>query len=215
MKKTAIAAGLIAIAVPFSGAMADVSEDRDLDAFTKVEFDGMMEVVIVAGEDQSFSITANKQKYVDSIKTRVRNGVLRVDMDLENEGFFSFLRNVEVKIYITVPTIEGVEMDGLGDLDIRNVDSDNFKLSLDGMGTVDIEGRCKTATLELDGMGDLNARHFKCERVRISIDGMGDAEVYASEYVDVSLDGFGDVDVYGDPAESRVNEDGMGSVDFH
>ena len=83
------------------------------------------------------------------------------------------------------------------------------------MGTVDIEGRCKTATLELDGMGDLNARDFKCERVRISIDGMGDAEVYASEYVDVSLDGFGDVDVYGDPAESRVNEDGMGSVDFH
>ncbi|MHA1544238.1 MAG: head GIN domain-containing protein [Alphaproteobacteria bacterium] len=215
MKKTAIAAGLIAIMVPFSSALADVTENRDVDAFTKVEFDGLMEVTITVGEEQSVTITANSEKYLKNVETRVRGGTLRVDMDWdEDRGFFSFLRDVEVKIEITVPTLDGVEMEGLGDLVIKNVDADDFWLSVDGMGTVDIDGRCKSATFEMDGMGDLNAKNFKCERVRVSIDGMGDAEVFASEYVDVSLDGFGDVDVYGDPDDSRVDLDGMGSVDF-
>lgn len=216
MKKIAIAAGLIAIVLPFSSALADVTGERDLEAFSKVEFDGLMEVTITVGEKQSVSITASSEKYLRNVETRVRNGTLRVDMDLdEDRGFFSFFKDVEVQVVITVPSLDSVEMDGLGDLTIKNVDSDNFELSLDGMGTVDIDGRCKTATFEMDGMGDLNARNFKCERVRISIDGMGDAEVYASEYVDVELDGFGDVDVYGDPEGSRINEEGIGSVDFH
>jgi len=216
MKKTAIAAGLMATFIPFSSALADVTGERDVEAFTRVEFDGLMEVTITVGEAQSVSITASSEKYLNNVETRVRNGTLRVDMDWEGDGgFFSFLRDIEVQIVITVPTLEGVEMDGLGNLVIKNVDADEFWLSLDGLGTVDIDGRCKTVTFEMDGMGDLNARDFKCERVRVSIDGMGDAEVYASEYVDVSIDGFGDVDVYGDPENSRIDRDGMGSVDFH
>lgn len=215
MKKTAIAAGILAMAVPLSSALAEVAEDREVDAFTKVEFDGLMDVFITVGEEQSVSITANKEKYLNNIQTRVRNSVLRVDMDLdEDRGFFSFFQDVDVEIHITVPSLEGAEMDGLGDMTITNVDADDFDLSVDGMGTVNIDGRCKSATFSLDGMGDLNARDFKCENVRISIDGMGDAEIYASEFVDVSLDGFGDVDVYGDPKKSKVREDGMGSVDF-
>jgi hypothetical protein len=106
-------------------------------------------------------------------------------------------------------------MDGMGDLIIHNVDAEDFELVLDGLGSADIDGRCKSARMVLDGINDLNAKNFECERLRITLDGMGDAEIYASEYVNIVLDGFGDVDVYGDPKESKIDEDGMGSVDFH
>ncbi len=214
MKKTAIAAGLMAIALPFSNAMAEVSETRDLEPFTKIEFDGMMEVTITAGEEQSFTIITEKEKYLDNVQATVRNGTLRVDVE-DEKGFFSLFQDVDVEIIITVQSLEAVEMDGMGDLTIKNVDADAFELVLDGMGSADIDGRCKSARLVLDGMGDLNAKNFECERVRITLDGMGDAEVFASEYVNIVLDGFGDVDVYGDPKESKIEEGGMGSVDFH
>lgn len=213
MRKTAIAAGLMAMALPVSSALADVSEDRDLEAFSKVEFEGLMEVNIKVGDTQSFTITANKEKYLESVSTRVRNGVLRVDMDVDN-GFFSFFKDVEVTLDITVTSLEYVEMDGMGNIDIEGVDSEEFELVMDGLGTANIEGRCGSARMVLDGMGDLNARDFECERVRIMLDGMGDAEVYASEYVNVNLDGFGNVEVYGDPEDRDVRHDGMGEVDF-
>jgi len=214
MKRTILAVGLMAAVVPFSTALADVSEDRDLEAFDRVEFDGLMEIHITAGEEQSFKITANKEKYLSAVTTRVRNGVLRVDMDVD-DGFFQFLREIDVTIEITVPVLNGVEMDGLGDLTIKNVDSDAFEMNLDGMGSVTIDGRCKSARFNLDGMGDLKARKFECERVRLIMDGMGDADIYASEAVDIELDGFGDVEVYGDPKERSLNEDGMGDIDFN
>ncbi len=214
MKKTAIALGFICLTVPNSSAFADVSENRDLDAFTRVEVDGLMDVRILVGKEQSFTITANKEKYIKDTETKVRGGTLRVDMDVD-DGFFSFFKEVKVRIDITVPSLEGLEMNGLGDVVIENVDAEDFEVVLDGMGSVDIDGRCKNARMVIDGMGNLNARDFKCDRIRLTLDGMGDAEVYASDYIYVNLDGFGDVDVYGGPKDRELVEDGMGDVDFH
>ena len=103
----------------------------------------------------------------------------------------------------------------MGDIDISGVNSEDFTLELDGLGTISISGTCKNANLVLDGMGDLKARDFECERVRLIMDGMGDATVYASEYIFVNLDGFGNADVYGNPKDTKVDQDGMGDVDFH
>lgn len=214
MKKTALALGLFAAAFSATAAYADVSEDRDLEEFTRVEIDGLMDVNIKVGEKQSFTITANKEKFLETVKTRVRNGTLRVDMD-SDEHFFSLFKKIDVRIDITVPALEGVNMDGLGDIIIQNVDADEFEIVLDGLGSADIDGRCKSARMIIDGMGDLNAKNFKCERVRLTVDGMGDADVYASKYIYINLDGFGDVEVYGDPEDREVSKDGMGDIDFN
>lgn len=214
MNRTTLTAGVVGFSIFSGSALADVSETRELDNFTRIDLDGMMEVDVQVGEEPGIRVTVSKEKYLRSIETRVHNGTLSVKMDDMDEGFFSFFRNVEVSLYITVPSLEYVQLDGMGDLDISDVDAEDFELILDGMGSISVDGRCTSARMVLDGMGDLNARNLQCQRVRLVLDGMGDAAIYASEGVDVTLDGFGDVTVYGDPEDRRVNEEGLGSVDF-
>jgi len=212
MKKTALALGLMVVALPVSNAWADFEEERELEAFSRIKFDGLMDVVIEVGEEQSVTITANKERYLSDITTRVSGDRLIIDTDFDS-GFFTMFKNIDISVHITVPSLEEVELDGLGDIVIRNLDQDEFKLTLDGMGSVEIGGTCGEAVFTLDGLGDLNARNLKCKSVRLSIDGMGDADIYASDYAEVYLDGMGDVDVYGDPKDHKYREDGMGDID--
>ncbi len=212
MKKTLIMAGLLAVSLPISSALADYTEERDVDAFSSVSVDGMMDVTIEVGEEQSVSITTNKQRYLDDITTSVRDGKLFIDFDLDR-NFFSLFKNIDIEVHITVPSLEGIELNGLGDFEIHNVNSENFRAELDGMGSIDIDGTCDSATFIIDGLGDLNARGFECKSVRLVMDGMGDADIYASEYADIDLDGMGDVDIYGNPARTKLREDGMGDID--
>lgn len=213
MKRTIIM-GLMAIALPASVALANVSEDRDVEDFHKIKLDGLMDATITVGKDTNVTISAGKDRYLDQIKTSVRDGMLYIEMD-DDDGFFSVFRNYEVKVTISVPSLDYIEMDGLGDVDVTGVDSEDFRLILDGLGSIKIDGTCGRADIVLDGMGDLKGRDFKCKEVRLVLDGMGDATIYASDYADVNLDGFGDVDVYGDPKDTRFIQDGMGNIDVH
>ena len=214
MKKTMIIAGVLAGALPISSALADYTEEREVDAFTEVEMDGMMDIIIEVGKEQSVSITASKQRYLSDITTTVRDGRLVIDFDLD-DSFFSIFKDIDIDVLITVPSLDGIEMDGMGNFEIHNVDSENFRAVLDGLGSVDIDGTCDSATFLIDGMGDLNARGFECKSVRLEMDGVGDADIYASEFADVDIDGMGDVEIYGSPARTKLREDGMGDIDVN
>ncbi len=212
MRKLSLILGLFAMALPISSALADYTEEREVDAFTKVETDGMMDMTIDVGGEQSVSITVNKQRYLDDITTRVQNGRLIIDFDMDS-NFFNLFKDIDVEVHITIPSLEEVELDGLGDFEIHNVDAEDFRLSLDGMGSIDIDGTCENATFIINGLGDLNARNFECKTVRLVMDGMGDADIYASEFADVDIDGLGDVDIYGNPGKTKLREEGIGSID--
>ena len=212
MKKTALALGLIAIAVPISSAWADYDEERDLEPFSQIELDGLMDVTIEVGEEQSVTITANKERYLRETTTRVSGGRLFIDTDIKS-GFFTIFRDIDISIHITLPSLEEVALDGLGDIVIRNLDADEFRLELDGMASIEIDGVCNKAVFTLDGLGDLDARSLKCKSVRLTMDGMGDAEIYATEYAEVYIDGMGDVDVYGNPEKTKFSVDGFGDID--
>ena len=129
MKKTALALGLITIAVPISSAWADYDEERDLEPFSQIELDGLMDVTIEVGEEQSVTITANKERYLRDTTTRVSGGRLFIYTDIKS-GFFTIFRDIDISIHITLPSLEEVALDGLGDIVIRNLDADEFRLEL-------------------------------------------------------------------------------------
>ncbi len=212
MKKTAIALGLIAIIIPVSSAWADYDEARDLEPFSRIKLEGLMDVTIEVGEEQSVTITANKERYLRDTNTRVSGDRLIIDTDIDS-GFFTLFKDIDISIHITMPSLEEVELDGLGGIVIKNLDADEFRLELDGMGSIEIDGICNKAVFTLDGLGDLDARGLKCKSVRLTMDGMGNADIYASEYAEVYIDGMGDVDVYGNPEKTKYREDGFGDID--
>lgn len=203
--------GLTLAAFPLSGALADVSETREVDPFTKIIADGMMDVEITVGEEQSVTVTANRERYLIDTKTRVRDGTLTISTE-DITGFFNFLRDIDVELVITVPSLESVVLDGMGNIEVTGVDSETFEITLDGMGNIEAEGRCGSGNFLLDGMGNLDARRLECERVRVKLDGMGNAEVFASEYADAWSDGMGSITIHGSPPDTDIREEGMGDI---
>lgn len=203
--------GLTLAAVPISSALADVSETREVDPFTKIVADGMMNVEIAVGGEQSVTVTANRERYLNETRTRVRDGTLVISTE-EISGFFSFLRDIDIDVVITVPSLESVMLDGMGNIEATGIAAEGFEITLDGMGNIEVEGTCESGNFLLDGMGNLDARRLECKSVRVKLDGMGNADVFASEYADAWSDGMGSITIYGNPAETDTRTEGMGDI---
>ena len=183
----------------------DDSENRNVPEFTRVVIEGAMDMIITAGEDQSVRVETDRG-YMSRVETRVSGETLYVSQ----EGRW---RDGNLFLEISVETIEGLGIEGAGDVEIYNIDTDSFEMNIDGAGDVTLEGRCVDADYEINGAGDLDAEAFECENVEIRINGAGDAEVYASESVVAVLNGVGDIEVCGDPRSVKPRIFGLGSFE--
>src|SRR5690606_5428305 len=96
--------------------------------------------------------------------------------------------------------INGIDVAGVVDGEIRGVKAERFRASLSGVGDLDIVGECVDLDLTVSGVGDLDAEDFVCENVQVSVSGVGSATVYASQSVNANVTGMGNIKVYGSPA---------------
>lgn len=227
--KTTIAS--VAVLAVATAAMAgDVSEEmRDVDAFTKVSLQGSMDVEIKVGSKQSVKVIADS-RIIEHIRTRVHNGELEIDL---REKKHSFFRNIKrMQIIITVPSLDGAELHGSGDMIIEGAEADKFELELrgsgdaimedakigamavelQGSGDIEIDGTCDDIRIELRGSGDIKARKMKCKTAEADLRGSGDISVHASEEADVTIRGSGDISVTGRPDKMSQKVRGSGDI---
>ena len=223
---TALLAGTTAIGTALAHDGNKVSETRDLDTFNRIVINGSADVDITAGEAQSVKVLTESD-HLDLVKTDVRNNTLYISMERHR------WRHTGVNLDITVQDLNGVEVEGSGDFNIRNVNSDTFDIIIDGSGDVDfsgnstsfkieidgsgdifLSGECGSLVVDVDGSGDINAENFKCETAELTLEGSGDVDVYADQSVQVDISGSGDITIYGDPGNVRPRINGSGSFEI-
>jgi len=190
----------------------DVEEDRALDTFTKIRVKGAIELHLVAGKDQKVTIETGKNRMQD-VETYVRGDTLVIDMDTDRHD--NYWHNVDVEVYISMQSFEGIEVMGAVDADIKGVDSDNIEIEIKGAAEIDIEGRCGELELDVKGAGDISARDLKCESVSVDVKGAGSAEVFASDKVDADVAGVASIDIYGKPKTVHKSSGFLSSISIH
>lgn len=205
LMKPVAALGLAAVA--FTAPALAESQTRSVDPFDVVEIAGAAEVYITVGGEQSVEVDVDRDGYLERVDTSVRGGTLIINQ----RGRW---RNADLVVRITVPELNGLVIDGAGDIEATGIDSEMFEVEIAGAGDVTLSGVCVTGTYEIDGAGDINATEFRCENVEVEINGAGDAEVYASNSIIAELNGVGDVEVYGDPQNVRPTINGFGSFEL-
>lgn len=230
--KSAVATvAVLAAATMASADNDDVAEEmRDVEAFTKVSLQGSMDVEVRVGKEQSVKVIADAD-VLEYLETRVRGGELRIDLDCDGARACRRIHKLEVQI--TVPSLEGAEVHGSGDMYIENVKADRFDLEvhgsgdaivngaelsrldidLQGSGDIQIEGSCNEVRMDLQGSGDIDAGDMQCKDAEVSVHGSGDVEVHASASADVSVRGSGDIVVRGKP--DKISSSVRGSGDIH
>ena len=180
---------------------------RDLPVFTSVSLDGSMTLDVTAGEKQRVEISADPE-LLEYIRTRVRNGELRV---WTKRGARRFNRG-KIKLTISMAELEGVEINGSGDVVARNIDSDRFDLEINGSGDADLQGKCGSVSYEINGSGDIDAAALKCVDADVEINGSGDADIAATGKLSAEINGSGDIVAHGAPRISRFSSSGSGSI---
>jgi len=200
-----------------------------LTGFTGVEVAGPDDVTIRQGSAFSISATGPKSE-IDELDIKVDGAMLSVGR--KREGF-SFSRHGKgVKIAITMPKLDVVQLTGSGSLDADAVAGDTVKAVLTGSGDLkvakltgtsaeikvsgsgDIEiagGTIKSGDLGVTGSGDIDAGGLVAETLDVSVTGSGNVEAQATGKADISILGSGDVELTGG-ATCSTSKMGSGSA---
>jgi hypothetical protein len=188
-----------------------VSEDRDVDEFTRIESSGPFDVVVTIGDKQSVSITFD-DNLIDLVETNVRRKTLQIYSD---ENFDS---EHSCRVEVTIPKLERVVTRGSGDITVESVSGKRFDCRVNGSGDIMVgELACDRVECSIHGSGDIVLQQLDGEFVECLIHGSGDfsAEGKVDE-IEISIHGSGDVDTRDLRAQTAdVTVQGSGDVRVH
>lgn len=195
--KTNIIGIIVALVLAFAGAVGalaqneQVSEVRKVDDFSSIRITSVANVIFTQGDDCSLRLEG-KEKWVKLTTTEVKNGYLVISFKKGEKS----VKNINgLKLYVTAPTLEAVELTGVGSLECKE------PLKLDDF------------TLRINGVGSAEVADLTCHRFTVSLNGVGDAEVNVDcDYLKARMGGVGSLELRGSAGEADVSRSGIGSL---
>jgi hypothetical protein len=181
------------------------SEKRELSGFKSIDASGAFEVEITAQKDFSVEVEAD-DNLLELIKTEVSDGVLKIKSEK------SINPKNPLKIRISAPDINGLELSGASKINLVNLNNDSLKLDSSGASKITIEGTTKNFGVEMSGASKLDAENLKAENVSVDSSGASNATVYASNELKVDLSGATNVIYAGNPKSVEKKVSGASSV---
>ena len=213
MKKTILKGALLCGVLMASACSNEVyigsgelrSEARDVPSFNRVSSEGVFEVHIVQGTQQSVSITGD-HNILHKVRTEVVNNELRLYLDRDD------YRNITLRADIVTPSLIGLRNSGVGDMYVHEINqAGTFRILNSGTGDIRLDGQAASLEVDNAGNGNINAFQLAVLDCSIDIEGAGDVEVRCDEQLDVEISGSGDVYYQGTP-EIEVDISGSGRV---
>lgn len=168
-----------------------VSEERTAANFTKVELEGVGEVIIYPGQkynEKDYAVIVKTDSNLqDIIEIDVSGDTLTIERRHDEN-----IRPTKLEIQVYMPALREVDLEGVGDIKIA-------------------AGNAEELRLELSGVGDIDASSFEVENVKVYLNGVGDIEVWATQNLSGKLSGIGDIKYKGNPSKD-IDESGIGDV---
>ncbi len=171
------------------------------------------------------------ENHLQHVKSKIEGNKLVIFSDLE-EGW-SFGKNAAIKLKITVPTLEGLNINGASDANVHgNFTGDEFRLDISGAGNVTIDsmnfktissvvsgagkivingGTVHDANYQVNGACNIEAFPLKTTETTTTISGAGKEELTALSKLSVNINGAGKVKYKGHPQLTKEVA-GAGSV---
>lgn len=210
------------IADCISGSGNQVSEDRNVGDFTKVDVSGSVKVILNQGDNNSLRIIAD-DNIQEEIETSVHGNTLRIKMgnNICDAG--------PVTAYVYSKEYEGVGASGVveivndGKLNVKDftldlsgsskvaleLDAASVKTSSSGASEIFLKGQAGSHELHLSGSASVQAPDFVVGRYKIESSGSSNSKINVLNELNISSSGSSDVEYRGNP--SRISQDKSGS----
>jgi hypothetical protein len=198
-----------------------IKQERNTGDFKEIQSLGSFDIFITDGENHAVHVEAqeNLQPYIlvevigNKLKVRQKKGV-------------HLNTSKSIKIYVTAPALESVQLMGSGNVngenqlsgarqfDIMSAGSGNISLNVaassiraevSGSGNITLKGKTNELEGKIQGSGNIKAKELQSAITSVKIAGSGSAEVVATEKLNSKIAGSGDVKYWGDASvDSKV-----------
>ncbi len=205
-----------------------ITQTREATNFTKVNLNIAGDVSITKADNFSVKIEG-ESNILELLKTEVINDMLVIEFD--EWGIRNFK---SLKIYVTMPSLNGVHvsgsgkiesssafsavdfdmsLSGSGDIVLKSLDVNNVDARISGSGNIHLENNTPADyfDMKISGSGDLHAQNFQTKNFAGFISGSGNCRVNVSETLEAKVSGSGDIHYTGNP-EVNASVSGSGKV---
>ncbi len=192
-----------------------VTKEYDFVGFDRIDISGVYEIEVRVGEGFYIELSGLADEMAP-VKATVESGVLHLDRHkTKRKKHRKYKNHHGVKAKITLPSLVGLEVSGVVEGSVTDIDAENFALAISGVGDVELSGECGAFDAKVSGVGDLDAKALECRSVDIAVSGVGDASVFARDEVDARVSGMGDIDVYGSPKDVQKSSSMFAEITVH
>ena len=198
MRLLALPLAMLALAAAGCGGGPEVTETRDVPVWDRLEISDSVDVEVTPGDSGVVLVTAGKE-VIDHVHTESSGGVLHIDI-VDRGIVIGPDPFDDVLVQVSSGALEGVRIEGSGDVRLTGLDRDALEIEIEGAGGIEASGRVGNLTATVEGAGDADLSELVARIARVAVDGAGDAQLNVTETLDVSVHGAGDVSYRGDPA---------------
>lgn len=199
------ASGCVMASDQIQGSGVAKTETRDVPAFTRIETTGSADVIVTIGDKQSMTVEAD-DNILPLLTTEVKGDKLVIG------SRDSYSPRTNIKITITVPSLDGASVSGSGQINVTGVNGKKFDAQITGSGQVNLVGQADSLNATIAGSGNLEATKFTVSDATVRVTGSGDAKVNATKSLNATVTGSGDVRYTGRPSSVQEQVHGSGSV---
>lgn len=186
----------------------DYDRRFDLHDFNSLEVGGIFRVMVTQGDSYSVEFVAEREDDIEDLNVYVRNGELHM-------GFRDrFFRDRErVNAFITMPTLEGLEISGASKLKVINFkDIAHLNLDISGASNAQVDVEAGDMDIDASGASKLNLMG-RISELNIDISGASKIDASRAEVSDARVDASGASHVEFDEVGSlRSDTSGASSV---
>src|ERR1043166_4179580 len=165
------------LSMSFSGEKGSgkiATQQREVRSFKGIEVGGVFEVDVTAGRDFSLEVETD-DNLLPLVKTYVHDGVL----EIESERRLSPTKGIKVRI--TAPDINDLDVSGAANLSLNGVKNAELKVDSSGASKVKVKGETAELSMNASGASKVDADGLRSAKVDVEASGASRSEEHTSE----------------------------------
>jgi hypothetical protein len=180
------------------------SESRSAGSFHRIDVGGAMDVTVKVGPKQSIEITAD-DNLLSHIRSRVDGGTLIIDIKGSTSS------TSQIRVAITVPSLDAVEASGATKFTIQGLHTTKFAVEASGASHVHAAGSANVLNIEASGASKVDLSSISATTAQVEASGASNVRVQASQAIEGSLSGASNL-TYAGNAKTTVDSSGASNV---
>lgn len=205
------------------------AEVRNIGSFSAIKASDGIDIYLSQSDDYALAVSASDKKYVEYIKTEIKNDVLVISYD---GSAFKYNGNRRLRAYISFKDLESLEASGAcnyiingtlttnslriklsGASEIKGaIDIQNLQMELGGASVVKVSGKVQNLKLEAGGASDVKNYELVAENCVANLGGASDVKITVNKSLIAKAGGASTLYYKGNPDKKDVRSEGASSI---